>query len=199
MHAVGGLLIVLVLGTALVMGGHWQQQQQAIDEARRTAEGFLSLVEGIYAYRTDKPTSWPANFNEVLPYFPNLQVDGTTPTKAGVNGEGGRYDLVAVTGGIALQTVVSNEAHANAVVREFGTRSSARTITGGVEITVGIPDPGGISVMTSALLTDGTNRMRSPLYLDSTVVAGGTCSDTGLGMTSAGELMKCVNSQWVAN
>ena len=199
MHAVGGLLIVVVLGTALVMGGQWQQQQQAIDEARRTAEGFLTLVEGVYAYRTDKPTSWPADFNEVLPYFPNLQVDGTMPTKAGANGEGGRYDLVAVTGGIALQTVVSSDAHANAVVREFGTRASTRSVAGGVEITVGIPDPGGISVMTSALLTDGTNRMRSPLYLDSTVVAGDACSDTGLGMTVSGQLMKCVNSVWVAN
>lgn len=198
MAAGSSLLAVALLALMLALAAEWMRDAQAQAEAQRTAEGFTTLIEGLYAYRTNNVTSWPANFNELIAFLPNLNVDSGQPRLAGANGEGGRYTLNSVSG-VRLITTVSTERHARAVTREFGTNGSYSGSGSAWTITVGVPDPGSISVLAQTLLIDGSNKMARPLWVNNRVIASDPCTDDGFGINAAGDLMACRNGVWVSH
>lgn len=196
MQAIGGILLVAVLFTVVALGSQWARTHEQVDSARRTSEGYLTLIEGLYAFRADNVSQWPASFTNLTSYLPMLQIDSIDPMQAGANGEGGRYTLAISGGSLTLATTVSNERHARSVVRGFGTNGTYAAVTNGFEITVAVPDPGGIALMQQTLLTDGTNRMHRPLWFQDVVTSGTACSGTGVGFDASGNLMRCTGGTW---
>ena len=198
MAAGSGLLAVALLAVMLAIAAEYMRDAQGQAEAARTAEGFATIIEGLYDYRTANVTTWPADFNDLTPHLPNLQIDSGDANQAGANGEGGRYTL-ATTGGVRLTTTVSSERHARAVTREFGTNGSYGGSGSSWTITVGVPDPGSISVLEHTLLIDGTNKMVRPLWVGNEVTASAPCSDAGFGINSNGTLMACRGGTWASH
>ena len=196
MQAIGGIFLIALMFTVVTLGAQWWRTSEDLNASRRTAEGYLTLIEGLYAFRADNVSQWPASFTNLTPYLPLLQVDPVDPMQAGANGAGGRYTLSIVGGTLTLATTISTEAHAQAVVREFGSNGGYATVTNGFEITVAVPDPGGIALMQQTLLTDGSNRMNRPLWLQNTVSAGSSCNSTGMALNAGGALMKCDGGTW---
>ena len=196
MQAIGGILLVALMFGVVILGTQWLRTQEDLNTSRRTVEGYVTLIEGLYAFRADNVSQWPASFTNMATYLPLLQIDSVDPMQAGANGDGGRYTLAIVGGNLTLTTTVHTESHAQAVVREFGSNGSYATVVGGFEITVAVPDPGGIALMRQTLLTDGTNRMHRPLWIQNVVSAGGSCSGTGMAVNASGSLMKCDGGTW---
>ena len=116
--------------------------------------------------------------------------------QAGTNGEGGRYSLVVSGSNLTLTTTVAEESHARAVTREFGSNGSYASVTGGYTVSVAVPAPGNITLMQQTLLTDGTNKMQRPLWIENTVSTGDTCTGTGMAVDSTGNLMRCDGGVW---
>ena len=196
MQMFSGILLSAVLFTLVAIGAQWWRTTEDLDASRRTVEGYLTLIEGIYAFRTDNVSRWPTSFTPLTAHLPNLHVDGVDPMKAGANGEGGRYEMAITATGLTLTTVVAEEAHAQAVIREFGANGSYATAANGYEIEVAVPVPGGIALMQQTLLTDGTNKMQRPLWLQDTVSAGNACTGNGFGVDGSGNLMRCDGDVW---
>ena len=199
MNAIASMFLIATLAAALALAAQWSRQVDEEEAIQRTGEGFISLVEGLYAYRTDQVVDWPTSMTPLAPYMPNLQIDSGNANLGGANGEGGRYALNLTGTTLTLSTDVSTQRHADEVARQFGSRGASAATTGGWRITVNVPDPGGITLMSSTLLTDGTNRMQRSLWLQNTVSAGTSCSGNGIGMSAAGQLMRCVNDAWRTN
>ena len=196
MQLFGGILLVAMLFTLVAIGTQWWRTTEDLDAYRRTVEGYLTLMEGLYAFRADNVSQWPTSFAGLSPYLPHLQVDAVDPMRAGANGDGGRYTLAIVGGNVTLASTVTTETHARTVVREFGTNGTYTAVTDGFAITVTVPEPGGITLMQQTLLTDGTNKMQRPLWLTHTVVTGDTCTGTGMALDSNGDLMRCNGGTW---
>ena len=199
MNAIASLLLVAVFAAVLSMAAQWSRETNEQDAMRLTAEGFIALVEGLYAYRTEQVTAWPTTMTPLVAHMPNLQIDGSDASRGGANGEGGRFALNLTGTTLTLSTDVSTQRHAEEVARQFGSRGASAATTSGWRITVNVPDPGGITLMSSTLLTDGSNRMRRALWLQDTVTTGSTCQGNGIGMASGGRLMRCVNGRWLSN
>ena len=196
MQMFGGVLLVAVLFTVVALGSQYWRTAEELDTSRRTVEGYLSLMEGLYAYRADNVSTWPTSFSNLTPYLPLLQIDSIDPMQAGANGEGTRYTLAISGANVTLTTNVSTESHARAVIREFGSNGTYLAGTTGFDITVAVPAPGGITLMQQTLLTDGTNKMQRPIWLRNTVTAGDACSGTGLAFNATGDPMKCDGGTW---
>ncbi|MCY3859258.1 MAG: hypothetical protein OXG25_10175 [Gammaproteobacteria bacterium] len=198
MQTFGGILLVGVLFTVVALGTHYWRTMEELDASRRTVEGYLTLIEGLYAYRAENVSRWPASFTDLTPYLPLLQIDSVDPMQAGSNGEGGRYTLAILGGNVALTTHVRTESHARSVTREFGARGSYAAVTDGFRITVAVPTPGGITLMRQTLLTDGTNKMQRPLWIATTVATGDSCTGAGFAVDTTGNLMRCHGGVWQA-
>ena len=198
MQTFGGVLLVGVLFTIVALGTQFWRTTQELDASRRTVEGYLTLIEGLYAYRAENVSRWPTSFTDLTPYLPLLQVDTVDPMQAGANGEGGRYALAISSGNVTLTTTVGTESHARSVTREFGANGSYRAVTDGFEITLAVPTPGGITLMQQTLLTDGTNKMQRPLWLATTVASGDSCAGQGFAVDASGNLMRCNGGLWQA-
>lgn len=199
MHTIGALLFVGLLAIIVFLVADWTRLEDEQDSARRTSEGFITLIEGLYAYRSDTNiTGWPTDFNALLPYLPNLQFNSSQPLRAGANGHGHPYVMSVTGGNLMLSTSVDTQVHAQAAVREFGSSASYVTSATRFTITVGVPDPGGISLVTQTLLTDGSNAMRRPLMMTNTVTLAATCSGSGLALTAAGQPVRCTSGTWQA-
>ena len=196
MQMFGGILLVAILLTVVALGSQYWRTAEDLDTSRRTAEGFLTLIEGLYAYRANNVSQWPTSFSNLTPYLPLLHIDAVDPMKSGANGDGGRYTLAVAGGNITLATTVSTESHAQAVIREFGSNATYAPVSSGFQITVAVPVPGGITLMQQTLLTDGTNKMHRPLWLQNTVSAGASCTTTGMAVNATGDLMKCDGGVW---
>ena len=197
MHAIGGVLLVALMFTFVSLGTQWLRTTEDLATARRTVEGYLTLIEGLYAYRADNVSVWPSSFSALTPYLPMLHIDAVDPTQAGANGEGSRYSLAIVGGSLTISTTVSTEQHARSVVREFGANGTYLAAADGYSITIAVPAPGGISLMQHTLLTDGTNKMQRPLWLEHTVSVGDQCSETGLALDGDGNLLRCHGGYWL--
>ena len=196
MQLFGGILLVAVLFTLVAIGAQWWRTNEDLEASRRTVEGYLTLMEGLYAFRADNVSQWPTSFSGLTTYLPNLQVDAVDPMRAGANGDGGRYTLVVSGSNVSLTTTVTTETHARAVLREFGANGTSVAITGGHAISVAVPAPGGITLMQQTLLTDGSNKMHRPLWLNTAVAVGDTCTGTGMGFDASGNLMRCNGGVW---
>lgn len=196
MQMFSGILLVATLFTIVALGAQWWRTTEDLDASRRTVEGYLALIEGLYAYRADNVSRWPTSFTQLTTHLPNLQVDTVNPMKAGANGEGGRYEMAISGTNLTLTTIVAEESHAQAVIREFGTNGTYSPAADGYAIDVAVPAPGGITLMQQTLLTDGTNKMHRPLWLQNTITAGATCTGNGLGVDASGNLMRCDGSVW---
>ena len=198
MQTFGGVLLVGVLFAVVALGTHYWRTTEELDASRRTIEGYLTLIEGLYAYRAENVSRWPTSFTDLTPYLPLLQIDSVDPMQAGANGRGGRYTLAISGGNVTLTTRVGTESHARSVTREFGANGSYGTVTDGFEITLAVPTPGGITLMQQMLLTDGTNKMQRPLWLATTVASGDSCAGQGLAVDTTGNLMHCIGGVWQA-
>ena len=198
MHVFGGILLVGVLFTIVAIGAQFWRTTAEFDASRRTVEGYVTLIEGLYAYRADNVTQWPASFPDLIAFLPMLQIDAVDPMQAGANGDGGRYTLAITGGNLTLTTTVATEPHARAVTREFGINGTYVAISNGFEITVTVPAPGGIVLMQQTLLTDGTNKMHRPLWMQNTVTQANACTGTGIGLDASGNLMRCNGGTWQA-
>ncbi|MCY4096303.1 MAG: hypothetical protein OXG05_14405 [Gammaproteobacteria bacterium] len=196
MQMFGGILLVAILFTVVALGSQYWRTAEDLDTSRRTAEGFLALIEGLYAYRANNVSQWPTSFSNLTPYLPLLQIDSGDPMQAGANGEGGRYTLAIAGGNVTLATTVSTESHAQAVIREFGSNGTYAAVSNGFQLSVVAPAPGGITLMQQTLLTDGTNKMHRPLWLQNTVTIGTPCTTTGMAVNATGDLMKCDGGAW---
>ncbi len=196
MQAFAGLLLVGVLFTVVALGTQFSRTTEDLDASKRTVEGYLTIIEGLYAYRADNVSRWPTSFSDLNPYLPLLPIDSGNPMQAVVNGQGGRYTLTITGTNVTITTTVSAESHARSVTREFGTNGSYATVSDGYVITVAVPAPGGIALMQQTLLTDGTNKMQRPLYVQNTVTAGDLCTGNGFGVDATGNLMRCNGSAW---
>ena len=196
MQMFGGVLLVAVLFALVAMGAQWWRTMEDLDASRRTVEGYLTLMEGLYAFRADNVSQWPTSFTGLTPYLPHLQIDSLNPMQAGNNGDGGRYALAQSGSNLTLTSTVTTETHARTVIREFGANGTYVPVADGFAITLAIPAPGGITLMQQTLLTDGTNKMQRPLWLSTTVSAGDPCSDTGMALNSSGSLMRCTGGAW---
>lgn len=196
MHAFGGILLVAILFTVVALASQLWRTFENLDESQRTVEGYLTLIEGLYAYRADNVSQWPSSFTDLSRYLPALQIDTVDPMAAGANGEGGRYTLAIVGGIVTLSTSVAGESHARSVIREFGSNGTYASTPNGYDITVTVPAPGGISLMQQTLLTDGTNKMERPLWLQNTVTDGTSCTGTGMAVNASGDLMRCNSGIW---
>ena len=198
MQMFGGFLLVGVVFTVVALGTHYWRTTEELDASRRTVEGYLTLIEGLYAYRAENVSRWPNSFTDLTPYLPLLQINSVDPMQAGVNGEGGRYTLTISGGNVTLTTRVTTERHARSVTREFGANGGYAALTDGFEVTVAVPTPGGITLMQQTLLTDGTNKMHRPLWLATTVAAGDPCTGSGFAVDASGNLMRCNGGLWQA-
>ena len=196
MQIFGGILLVAAMFVVVAFGSQWWRTNEEINESRRTVEGYLTLIEGLYAYRSDNVSQWPSSFSDLVPYLPALKVDTVDDMQAGTNGEGGRYSLVVSGSNLTLTTTVTDESHARAVSREFGSNGSYASVTGGYTVSVAVPAPGNITLMQQTLLTDGTNKMQRPLWIEYTVSTGDTCTETGMAVDSTGNLMRCDGGVW---
>ena len=196
MQLFGGILLVAVMFTLVAIGAQWWRTTEDLNASRRTVEGYLALMEGLYAFRADNVSQWPTSFSGLSTYLPNLQVDAVDPMQAGANGDGGRYTLSITGGNVTLASTVTTETHARAVVREFGSNGTYAAVTGGFAIRVAVPAPGGITLMQQTLLTDGTNKMQRPLWLNTPVAVGDTCTGTGMAFDASGNLMRCNGGVW---
>ena len=196
MQMFSGILLAAVLFTLVAIGAQWWRTTEDLDASRRTVEGYLTLIEGLYAFRAENVSRWPTSFIPLTTHLPSLQVDSVDPMKAGANGEGGRFEMSIAGSRLTLTTVVAAKAHAQAVTREFGANGSYSTVTGGYAIEVVVPVPGGIALMQQTLLTDGTNKMQRPLWLQHTVTVGSACTGNGLGVDGSGNLMRCDGGVW---
>ena len=196
MQMFGGILLVAILFTVVALGSQYWRTAEDLDASRRTAEGFLTLIEGLYAYRANNVSQWPTSFSNLTPYLPLLQIDAVDPMQAGANGEGGRYTLAITGGTVTLSTTVGTESHAQAVIREFGSNGTYAAVSNGFQLFVVVPSPGGITLMQQTLLTDGTNKMHRPLWLQNTVTIGAPCTTTGMALNATGDLMKCDGGVW---
>ena len=199
MQMFSGILLVAILFTLVALGAQWWRTTEDLNVSRRTVEGYLTLIEGLYAYRADNVSRWPTSFTPLTSYLPNLQVDSVNPMKAGANGEGGRYEMAISGANLSLNSIVAEEAHAQAVVREFGTNGTYSLSSDVYLIEIAVPAPGGITLMQQTLLTDGTNKMQRPLWLQNTVTDGTACSGNGLGVDGSGNLMRCDGNAWQTN
>ena len=196
MQMFGGILLVAILFTVVALGSQYWRTAEDLDTSRRTAEGFLTLIEGLYAYRADNVSQWPTSFSNLTPYLALLRIDAVDPMQAGTNGEGGRYTLSIAGGNVTLSTTVGTASHAQAVIREFGSNGTYAAVSDGFQITLAVPAPGGITLMQQTLLTDGTNKMHRPLWLQNTVTTGDLCTTTGMALDATGDLMKCDGGIW---
>ncbi|MCY4128848.1 MAG: hypothetical protein OXG15_06350 [Gammaproteobacteria bacterium] len=196
MQMFNGILLIAILFTVVALATQFWRTTEDLDESRRTVEGYLTLIEGLYAYRGDNVSQWPTSFLDLSRYLPSLQIDSLDPMQAGSNGEGGRYTLEVTGGIVTLTTAVALESHARSVIREFGANGTYATTPNGYAITVTVPAPGGISLMQQTLLTDGTNKMERPLWMRNTVVAGASCAGTGMALDVNGNLMRCDGGIW---
>ena len=196
MQMFGGILMVAILFTVVALGSQYWRTAEDLNTSRRTAEGFLTLIEGLYAYRANNVSRWPTSFANLTPYLPLLQIDSGDPMQAGANGEGDRYTLAISGSNVTLSTTVSTEVHALTVIREFGSNGTYRAVTNGFQITVAVPAPGNVTLMQQTLLTDGTNKMQRPLWLQNIVTAGTSCTTTGMALNATGDLMKCDGGVW---
>ena len=196
MQMFGGILLVAILFTVVALGSQYWRTAEDLDTSRRTAEGFLTLIEGLYAYRADNVSQWPTSFSNLTPYLPLLRIDAVDPMQAGANGDGGRYTLRS-------QAVTSRSqppsARSHTLKQSFASLDLTATyapVSSGFQITVAVPAPGGITLMQQTLLTDGTNKMHRPLWLQNTVSAGASCTTTGMAVNATGDLMKCDGGVW---
>lgn len=196
MQMFSGILLAAVLFTLVALGTQYWRTAAELDTSRRTVEGYLSLIEGLYAYRADNVSQWPATFSDLTPYLPLLPIDSVDPMQAGANGEGGQYTLTVAGGSVTLETNVSSESHARTVIREFGSNASYIAGPNGYDIAVNVPVPGGIALMQQTLLTDGTNKMQRPLWVQNTVTLGSSCATTGMALDINGNLMRCTGGVW---
>ncbi len=196
MQMFSGILLAAVLFTLVAIGAQWWRTTEDLDASRRTVEGYLTLIEGLYAFRAENVSRWPTSFTPLTTHLPNLQVDSVDPTKAGANGEGGRFEMAIAGSRLTLTTVVTAETHAQAVIREFGANGTYGAVADGYEIEVAVPVPGGIALMQQTLLTDGTNKMQRPLWLQNTLTVGSSCTGNGLGVDGSGNLMRCDGGVW---
>ena len=196
MQMFGGILLVAILFTVVALGSQYWRTAEDLHTSRRTAEGFLTLIEGLYAYRADNVSQWPTTLSNLTPYLPLLQIDSGNPMQAGANGDGGRYTLAITGGNVTLSTTVGTESHAQAVIREFGSNGTYAVVSNGFQLSVFVPAPGGITLMQQTLLTDGTNKMHRPLWLQNTITIGTPCTTTGMALNATGDLMKCDGGVW---
>ena len=196
MQAFAGLLLVGVLFTLVALGTQYWRTTEDLEASKRTVEGYLTIIEGLYAYRADNVSRWPTSFADLNPYLPLLSIDSSNPMQAGANGQGGRYTLTITGTNVTITTTVSAEFHARSATREFGTNGSYTAVSDGYAITVAVPTPGGIALMQQTLLTDGTNKMQRPLYMQNTVTAGDPCTGNGFGVDATGNLMRCSGTAW---
>ena len=199
MQAFGGILLVAMLFAVIGLATQMWRTAEELEVSRRTVDGYLSLIEGIYGFRADHVTDWPTDFDDLTAYLTMLEVDPNDPLLAGTNGEGGRYRLAVNGTVLTLVTTVAIESHAQTVVREFGNNAQYVAIADGFRITVTVPAPGGITLMQQTLLTDGTNKMQRPLWIEQSVNQGDACADTGMSLDSNGNLMRCVAGSWQSN
>ena len=59
MQIFGGILLVAAMFVVVAFGSQWWRTTEEINESRRTVEGYLTLIEGLYAYRADNVSQWP--------------------------------------------------------------------------------------------------------------------------------------------
>ena len=196
MQIFGGILLVAAMFVVVAFASQWWRTTEEINESRRTVEGYLTLIEGLYAYRADNVSQWPGSFTDLTVYLPALKVDSADDMQAGANGEGGRYRLTVSGTALTLSTTVAEESHARMVTREFGANGSYASVTGGYAVTVALPVPGSITLMRQTLLTDGTNKMQRPLWIENTVTSGDACSGNGMAVDLTGHLMRCNGGFW---
>ena len=198
MQMFGGILLVAVLFTVVALGSQYWRTAEDLDTSRRTAEGFLTLIEGLYAYRANNVSQWPTSFYE--PY--------TVPSAAADRQRLIPCKPVRMVKAVAIPwrlrrrklshsaTTVGTESHAQAVIREFGSNGTYAAVSNGFQLFVVVPAPGGITLMQQTLLTDGTNKMHRPLWLQNTVTIGAPCTTTGMALNATGDLMKCDGGVW---
>lgn len=198
MQTFGGMLLVGVLFMVMALAAQFWRTTEELDTSRRTVEGYLSLIEGLYAYRADNVSRWPTSLSELAHYLPLLQFDSVDPMQGGANGDGGRYTLAISGSSVTITTTVAAERHARAVAREFGVNGSYAAVTEGFEVTVAVPSPGGITLMQQTLLIDGTNKMQRPLWLATSVATGDACAGSGFAVDTNGNLMRCNGGSWQA-
>lgn len=196
MQIFGAILLVAALFAVVAVGAQWLRTTDDLDASARTVEGYLMLMEGLYAYRADNVSQWPSAFADLTSYLPHLPIDPNDPMQAGANGEGGRYTLSVSGANLALVSTVATEAHARSVVREFGSNGAYVSAANGFAITVAVPPPGNVTLMQQTLLTDGTNKMHRPVWMQNVVAAGDACAGTGMALNANGRLMRCNGGVW---
>lgn len=195
------MILVGVVFFATLLFIQWREIQYRDEVARRTIDGFSTILEGIYAWRVSDWTTvrpWPASYNDITSQVPNLQI--VDSLNAGANGYGNPYEMRRRGNSLFIATVVLDEITARTVHLEFPSNSAVRELTADRtwEIEVGVPEPGALSLVRSTILVDGSNELLSPLWVTNNVVTGSACTGNGMGIDNAGEVYVCLSSVWTA-
>ena len=194
MQILGGLFVLVLIASAMVLGQQWQTIRADIQSAEITVAGFQSLIEVLYGYRLDHPTQWPGNANDLSSYLPTNAIHSST--SLGSNGEGLPYSLSVVGSNVQLRTQLTKDHVSQRVVQALGSRATRTTSANGYFVTVSVPPPGGVNLLRSSLLVDGSNKLDRPLWFRSNRVVNASCSGNGIATDSTGKVLTCQSGRW---
>lgn len=194
MQAIGGLLLIALAATALVLGQQWYNTKHVVETADATTNGFQTLIEVLYAYRLENPTQWPSSVLDLSSYVaPGVLHSASS---LGTNGEGTPYSFQLTGKNVELSTVLTNEAAAARVWQSFGTRATKSPESDGYRISLTLTPPGGVTLLNHALLIDGSNKLNRPLWFSTHESSFTRCSGTGIAVDVDGQLLGCRSGIW---